>query len=444
MSTPSKVDSAAAATPIPRTSKPEDSLENLESALVDLTEDMLPGYAILIQNTAPLELEPIMLNLVTEALTKPLKDKALTKMLGNLAIVVTARLKYLSQLQEGATFFQHHKERDESHDLLKRAMEEIDDVKAKNQTYADHLQDDQKQIQRLQEHLHEAELRAKASRDVLPLFSPLVSNPFDTDLDKIARNLPRFEPTPGGSQNISSYLKDIDFYLRKFPNATADDRIYLIKVTSGCQVGRFLERQTDYVRSNYDLLYQALIREFSDPISQTGLTAAMTTKQGRHESPHQYYHRLLLAYFGNRNEPGMEEDLNFKTLFVQNLHPGTSCHLGVMANPYTSTIQQLRELATLGFAKQKQSHSKQSEPNIVLTLNANAPPMELEGAPSGEIQGPANRSSRSHRFTEEHKRYLPPHNYHESSRPPWSGKGQNQQRYEPRRNSVDHRRMWRP
>uniref|UniRef100_A0A3B4XL16 Uncharacterized protein n=1 Tax=Seriola lalandi dorsalis TaxID=1841481 RepID=A0A3B4XL16_SERLL len=399
MSTPSKVDSAAAATPIPRTSKPEDSLENLESALVDLTEDVLPGYAILIQNTAPLELEPIMLNLVTEALTKPLKDKALTKMLGNLAIVVTARLKYANDLLTQAA------------DKLK-----VHDVKAQNQTYADHLQDDQKQIQRLQEHLHEAELRAKASRDVLPLFSPLVSNPFDTDLDKIARNLPRFEPTPGGSQNISSYLKDIDFYLRKFPNATADDRIYLIKVTSGCQVGRFLERQTDYVRSNYDLLCQALIREFSDPISQTGLTAAMTTKQGRHESPHQYYHRLLLAYFGNRNEPGMEEDLNFKTLFVQNLHPGTSCHLGVMANPYTSTIQQLRELATLGFAKQKQSHSKQSEPNIVLTLNANAPPMELEGAPSGEIQGPANQSSRSHRFTEEHKRY------------------------EPRRNSVDHRR----
>lgn len=58
------------------------------------------------------------------------------------------------------------------------------------------------------------------------------------------------------------------------------------------------------------------------------------------------------------------EELHFKSLFVQNLHPTTSHHLGVMACPETLTSRQLREMATRGFTKQKQTT-----------------PLELEGAP---------------------------------------------------------------
>lgn len=65
---------------------------NLEMALVDLTEDLLPGYAAQIQSTNPSELKPIMSHLVAKSLPKPLKDKALAKMFDNLTIILTARL----------------------------------------------------------------------------------------------------------------------------------------------------------------------------------------------------------------------------------------------------------------------------------------------------------------------------------------------------------------
>ena len=109
--------------------------------------------------------------------------------------------------------------------------------------------------------------------------------------------------------------------------------MYLIKRTSSREVSSFIERQPNSVRSHYDVLCQALTEEFSNHLVQTGLIAALTVKQHRQESPQQYYSRLRLVYFGSRNEPGMEEDLNFKTLFVQNLHPTTSYYLGIAACP---------------------------------------------------------------------------------------------------------------
>ncbi len=46
--------------------------------------------------------------------------------------------------------------------------------------------------------------------------------------------------------------------------------------------------------------------------------AALETRQGRHEPPQAYYSQLRQAYFGTRNEPDMEYELNFKTLFQRN------------------------------------------------------------------------------------------------------------------------------
>lgn len=77
--------------------------------------------------------------------------------------------------------------------------------------------------------------------------------------------------------------------------------------------------------------------------------AALAVKQGRQESPQEYYKRLHETYFGPKNETEMEEELHFKSLFVQNLHPTISHHLGVMACPETLTSRQRREMATKGF-----------------------------------------------------------------------------------------------
>ncbi len=160
-----------------------------------------------------------------------------------------------------------------------------------------------------------------------------------------------FEPRLGGSNNVHYYLSRIDYHLQRFPNATIDHKICLIKITSNQAVDKFIERQTHQVRNVYNLLKQALIKEFSDIKTHFGLGLALAVTQGKDKSGQEYYQRLLSAYFGSRNEPEMEEDIHFKFLFVASLHPATSGHLGVLANPKVSAIGQLRDLAILGFAK---------------------------------------------------------------------------------------------
>ncbi|KAL7831167.1 hypothetical protein SRHO_G00306690 [Serrasalmus rhombeus] len=193
--------------------------------------------------------------------------------------------------------------------------------------------------------------------------------PSDGDLDKIARNITYFEPMPEGSNDIHSYLKDIDYYLHRFPNATVEDKIYLIRRTSSQEVSQFIERQSNSVRSHYDVLCQALIEEFSNHLAQTGLVAALAVKQHRRESPQQYYSRLRLVYFGSQNELGMEENIHFNTLFVRNLHPTTSHYLGIAACPQTLSSRQLHDLALNGFAKHLQALSKRKEAPKVNSLD---------------------------------------------------------------------------
>ncbi|XP_035530703.1 uncharacterized protein LOC118337705, partial [Morone saxatilis] len=132
--------------------------------------------------------------------------------------------------------------------------------------------------------------------------------PSDRDLDKIARNITRFEPKPGGKNDAREYLNDIEFYLRTFPNATVEDRIYLIKGTASQKVSKFIERQPRQIRGSFEALSQALIDEYKSYTVKTGLTAALAVKQGRQESPHEYYERLHEAYFGSKNETEMKED----------------------------------------------------------------------------------------------------------------------------------------
>ncbi len=119
------------------------------------------------------------------------------------------------------------------------------------------------------------------------------------------------------------------------PNVTDKDKLYLLRTTSSPEVHSFLDHQPANTKTDYQRLQKALIKEFADPESDQGLVAALETRQGRHETPQAYYNRLRQAYFGTRNESDMEDELNFKTLFLRNLHPGISHHLGVLACPQT-------------------------------------------------------------------------------------------------------------
>ncbi|KAL0194695.1 hypothetical protein M9458_008267, partial [Cirrhinus mrigala] len=175
------------------------------------------------------------------------------------------------------------------------------------------------------------------------------------ELNRMARNIPAFTPELAGDHDVHAYLRDIDFFLQSWKCVNHQDRLYLLWITSSPEVRRFLARQPGHIQSNYQQLRQAIIKEFSDPESEHGLIAALATKQGRYETPYAYYHRLRRAYFGARNEPGMEEDTNFKSIFLQNLHPIVSHHLGILACPHSVPIQQLRDLTQKAFNKHKAS-----------------------------------------------------------------------------------------
>ncbi len=178
------------------------------------------------------------------------------------------------------------------------------------------------------------------------------------DLDKLSKNVSKFNPNSTGGHTIQAHLQDIDFYLEMRPHVTDRDRLYLLRATSSSEVRNFLDRQPSRTKSDYQLLREVLIKEFTDPDSEHGLLTALETKQGRQEAPQAYYNRLRQAYFGAHNEPDLEEDVNFKSLFLRNLHPGVSHHLGVMACPRSMTIQQLRDLTQKAYNKQKMASKK--------------------------------------------------------------------------------------
>lgn len=54
--------------------------DNLDSALLDLTNELTPGYAPQIQDSDPCELKGIMSELVCHTMNEKLKDKAWAKM----------------------------------------------------------------------------------------------------------------------------------------------------------------------------------------------------------------------------------------------------------------------------------------------------------------------------------------------------------------------------
>ncbi len=199
------------------------------------------------------------------------------------------------------------------------------------------------------------------------------------DLDKLARNIGKFTPSVPNSQDVQAYLQDIDFHLEMRPNVTDKDRLYLLRTTSSSEVRSFLDRQPAHTKTDYQLLRKALIKEFADPESEQGLVAALETRQGHHEPPQAYYSRLRRAYFGTRNEPDMEDELNFKTLFLRNLHPGVSHHLDVLACPRTMNAQQLRDLAQKAYGKQKMASEMGAKTPAVLDFNTQSQGLALEG-----------------------------------------------------------------
>ncbi|XP_034048556.1 uncharacterized protein LOC117529801 [Thalassophryne amazonica] len=242
----------------------------------------------------------------------------------------------------------------------------------------------------------------------------------DRELDKLSQNITRFEPSPDGSLDTGTYLNNIKYFLRKFPQVTSDHFIYLVRRISSCEVSRFLERQPEAVRQDIEKLCMALEKEFSNPAAQTGLAAALKVKQGRKESPRVYYNLLLLAYFGTRNEPDMEEDLSFRTLFVENLHPAPSFHLGILGDPKEVDIQCLRDLALKGFTRQQKRDSKATKHHSVLSVNTQLSALERKGAPCGPPKLTTGATSSSPKWKQKFTQNTPSIRHEPCPQQPWS------------------------
>ncbi len=162
-------------------------------------------------------------------------------------------------------------------------------------------------------------------------------------------------------------------------------------MTSSPEVRRFLDRQPFHKKTDYQLLLEALIKEFADPESEQGLVAALETIQGCHKPPQAYYSRLRRAYFETRNEPDMEDELNFKNLFLRNLHPGISHHLGVIACTRKMNTQQLRDLVQKAYGKQKMASEKRAKTPAVLDFNTQSQRLALEDAQCQDSAKPPHR-----------------------------------------------------
>ena len=181
----------------------------------------------------------------------------------------------------------------------------------------------------------------------------------DHDLGRIAKRIPRFNPESPGIPDVANYLNDVKFFMRQVQNPTMSDIIYVIKASSTRSVSNLLARQPARVMADFDLLKQAMVREYSFPYIDHGLVAALKVSQQEHEPPHLYYRRLLEAFYGNVNKPEMEEDIHFKTLFLSNLHPSVSkvIHKVMWVDPEQMSIVELRGIVKRGFEVVKEQRA---------------------------------------------------------------------------------------
>ncbi|KAL1274378.1 hypothetical protein QQF64_027192 [Cirrhinus molitorella] len=72
----------------------------------------------------------------------------------------------------------------------------------------------------------------------LPQSSQRPSQSMDLkDLNKLAKNISKFNPGMPGCQDVQAYLKDIDFHLEMRGNGTDKEKLYLLRMTSNPEAG---------------------------------------------------------------------------------------------------------------------------------------------------------------------------------------------------------------
>ena len=173
------------------------------------------------------------------------------------------------------------------------------------------------------------------------------------ELGKVARYIQRFTPSPQGATDTQTYLEEIDAHLAEYGPVATESKIKLIGFTASREVTNFIRRQADDVRGHWASIREAIIEEFTDHRNPAGLTAAGAVNQFKDEGVHAYYTRLRKAFFGECNTPDIEENLNFKTLFVANLQPFVRRQLPLSLEPSLVRASELKALARKAFERER-------------------------------------------------------------------------------------------
>lgn len=93
-------------------------------------------------------------------------------------------------------------------------------------------------------------------------------------------------------------------------NVTNRDKLNILWIISSPKVQSFLDRQPEDTMSNYHVLRQALITEFTIPESDQGLVFAAESKQVKHEASQAYDNRPRWTFLGACNDPDKRTEEN--------------------------------------------------------------------------------------------------------------------------------------
>ena len=184
-----------------------------------------------------------------------------------------------------------------------------------------------------------------------PYYAHPVRQSVNEEIKKISKMMKPFHPPPEGDIDTEYYLQDIEHHLTSTfgDNAPVDSAITLIKLTSSRDVYHFVQRQPQDVKAHWPTLRRSILDEFFDARAKSGITAAAAVKQMANENVNQYHRNLRRAYFGTKNEIDMEETLDFKTLFLEHLHPCVKAHFPLHIEPATTKFSQLKALANKAY-----------------------------------------------------------------------------------------------
>ena len=168
-------------------------------------------------------------------------------------------------------------------------------------------------------------------------------------LEFLAKDIEQFDPD-NCDHNIDNYFRELDLNLSDVPNATEREKVKLVLKTSSTAVHKFIHSLPSSVTCNFTELRQALVEEFSSTADEiTSIITASQIKHSRRENPKDYFRRLRHVYFQGKNAPGLEENPNFKSLFLRNLHPCIRTHVVLMTQEGKPSMQQIRKMSQVAW-----------------------------------------------------------------------------------------------